>query len=168
MKQVILAMGLLLILGCGLEPGQRPDEVHPPIDPIKPEEGIEVVLVVYGANWCSICKSELPEIQRELDKLPESVREKIAFKLYVPTGNTSATLPTQESADRYRDFLHLDAEAVIDPRWQHFKNMIGGSLALPAGAILDSEGKVKKAFKPGMAFIPSEIVQFAVALLSVR
>lgn len=128
----------LLLASCGVSTLAPDPETAP--DP----QG--VILAVWGAPWCSVCKRVLPDIQKELDRVGS---EKITFRLYVPTGNSSGSRPNQSTTDSYRDYLKLKAEAVNDDRWSVFKQTIGSGLALPAGAVFTQEMQVIEVFPPG-------------------
>lgn len=166
-----------VILGCGREaispvspdepipvPGPVPPGPTPPVPPLPPAPGQEKVIVaVFGAPWCSACKSGIPEVQRQLKKLPASKLAQIDFRLYVPTGANSGSRPTQAVADQYKQILHLDlATAYVDPyRWTNYQDWVGSYLAIPAAAILDEKLNVLRRYPPGVGFSPPDIAHFA-------
>jgi thiol-disulfide isomerase/thioredoxin len=123
-----------------------------------------VTLALFGAPWCSECKTEMPAIQAQMNKLKNSQRAFIDVVLYVTTSGNPAVPPTQEVADQYKEIVHLHGKAYPDEwRWKNFRNWVGGGFVLPGAAVLDAQGNVLKAFRAGpSSFVPSEIVAFAV------
>lgn len=164
MKTLLLAAALVIV-GCGVEnlPLQKPEEIEAPVPPAEENPDVQVIMAVWGGEWCSVCKDALPKVQRAYNALPASDRKRIEFRLYTPTGSTSAIRPTEASAKRYQTMLGLfSANPVVDPwAWQVFKKQVGGMMALPAAAIVDKGGNVLEIFKPGMGFNPPVIVQAA-------
>ncbi len=128
--------------------------------------GNQVTLALFGAPWCSECKTEMPAIQAELDKLSRTQASFVDVVLYVTTSGNPSVPPTQEVADQYRSVLHIKAKALPDEwRWKNFRRMVGGSFVLPGAALLDSSGNVVRAFRAGPTdFVPSEIVSSAIKL----
>jgi len=165
--KILLSLALFVMVGCGQEnlPSQRP-EIIPvaPVQPKPPAPGKKVILAVFGAEWCTFCKRDLPAVQAEFDKLPADQKAQIEFRFYdVGSANRK---PTVETAERYRDSLHLTALAFPDPwQWQLFRKWVGKNMAIPGGAVLDKDEKVLQSFVPGMSFIPKEIVRFAASKL---
>lgn len=138
-------LAALILIGCG-----RYVVVPVPVDPIPTPSGKSVTLAVWGAFWCPSCKSMLPDIESELNKIPKADREKINFVLYVPTGMRSGERPTEAVAKAYASSLKLSAKAEIDPwHWQYFKKYVHNSPAIPAAALIDEHGKLIKTFAPG-------------------
>lgn len=160
----------MLALSCGqtaqpivsTPPDVMPAPVPAPENPPTPEpEKKKVILAVWGAPWCSVCKHVLPDVERELDALDKQTRDAIDFRLYVPTGNASNSQPTDAVALQYKAQLGLSAVAYVDPwRWKLFKHWIGTSNAIPAGALIDVDGKLIRRFAPG-SLDPVDIVFYA-------
>ncbi len=123
-----------------------------------------VTLALFGAPWCSECKTEMPAIQAEIDRLKASQRAFIDTVLYVTTSGNPSVPPTQEGAEQYREIVHIKGRALADEwRWKNFRQWVGGGFVLPGAAILDAQGNVIKAYRAGpTTFIPSEIVAHAV------
>jgi thiol-disulfide isomerase/thioredoxin len=124
----------------------------------------KVTLALFGAPWCSECKTDMPAIQAELDKLKASQRAFIDTVLYVTTSGNPSVPPTQEGAEQYRETVHIKGRALADEwRWKNFRQWVGGALVLPGAAVLDEQGNVLKAFRAGpTTFIPTEIVDYTV------
>lgn len=148
----------LIVLACGKE--QKPDPL------IGPAPGGEkkVTLAIFGAPWCTECKTDLPAIQTAVDGLSEDQKKNLDVRLYVTTSGNPAVPPTNEVAQQYKEALNLKMESAPDEwRWKKFKTLVGGELVLPGAAVLDAEGKVLKSFRAGAtSFVPAEIVAFAV------
>lgn len=123
-----------------------------------------VKLALFGAPWCSECKTEMPAIQERLDRLSRTQLAYIDVTLYVTTAANPSVPPTQEIADSYLETVHVKGKALPDEwRWKNFKAWVGGSFALPGAAVLDAQGHVLKAWRAGpTTFVPGEIVDFAV------
>jgi thiol-disulfide isomerase/thioredoxin len=122
-----------------------------------------VTLALFGAPWCSECKTDLPAIQARLDALTNTQRAFIDVVLYVTTAANPSAPPTQEGAEQYLSAVHLKGRAFADEwRWKTFKKLVGGGFVLPGAAVLDSEGNVLRAYRAGpTTFVPGEIVDFA-------
>ncbi len=127
-------------------------------------QGKDITLALFGAPWCSECKTAMPAIQAELDALKPSVSAFVRTKLYVTTSANPSVPPTQQVADEYREAVHLKGTTEPDPwRWTHFRKWIGGSFTLPAAVVLNDGGEVLRVFRAGpTTFVPTEIVSAAV------
>lgn len=158
MKALVL-FAVLLLAGCGKElvPGPAPIPGPGPIP--EPEARERVVVAVFGAPWCSVCKVRLPEINRALVLLRAACD--VELRLYLPTGERSHLPPTQSLAERYRDYLGLDASAHIDPNWQFYRQWVSVALALPGAAVLDSKMNLLKSYPPMASFNARDIAAFA-------
>lgn len=158
-----LLIVLFVVVGCGRETAPVALNVPSPV-PVKPSpERGKVIVAVFGAPWCPACKSAIPEVQRQLKKLPDTKLAQIEFRLYVPTGANSANRPTQDVADQYKQTLGLDlATAHVDPwKWTLYQKWIGGSASIPAAAVLDDKENVLTRFRAGSQFDAQDIARFA-------
>lgn len=120
-----------------------------------------VRLLVFGAHWCGTCSAELPKLQEELKARLGDQASRVNVELWVPTGKTPASRPTQAVAEEYREKVGLDASVHVDEwHWKQFKKLFPGvTPALPAGVLLTTEGTTLREFPPGeTTFVPSEIV----------
>lgn len=139
---------LLLLIGCGKE--ALPPVTPVPPDPIpvpQPSPEKKVVLSVFGAPWCTPCKSALPKIQKELDALPVSERNAIEFRVYIETGPSNTTPPTQQDAERYKASLGLhSAIAIADPWKMQVFRKYHSNLSIPAGVVTKLDGTALRAF----------------------
>lgn len=157
MKNIFFAL-LFLVIGCGRESVHYPD-AHLSVTAVT---GIKSIILAFGAPWCGPCHTFIPKIQEELDKLPAEKQKKIEFRVYVVTGKNPGDLPTQAIADYFvKKDLKIDAIPVPDPKWSVFRSIISKSLSVPAGAVLDADGKLLQRYLPGEQFNPAEIVRFA-------
>lgn len=121
-------------------------------------------LNLFGADWCTNCKSQFPEIQRLINALP--AEKKAGFKLVLyAVESADSVAATEESAANYRDLLKLNATAIPDPwRWKTFRKWVGGT-QLPGAAVTDVNGKVLRSFRAGATtFVPAEIVNYTAGL----
>src|SRR3954470_24019700 len=76
----VFVIKCLIALACGKEKGPR-----------EPQIGTRpVTLALWGAAWCSECKSDFPAIQAKLNELSEAQRKLISVDLYVPTAANPA------------------------------------------------------------------------------
>lgn len=149
--------------------GKGPKVVTPPL-----LNGKSVTLAVFGAEWCGECKADLPILQKKLsERLGAAGIERVKLELWVPTGKTPGTPPSQENADGYLSFLKLNGTARIDgdptkrpPRWPKFVELFPGiSKALPAAVILLSDNSVAKKFAPGSDTFQTDDIVASVAEL---
>jgi hypothetical protein len=120
-------------------------------------------LVVFGAGYCTICKIRFPEIQALLDGLPAGVRDRIDVELLVTAGDPASVRPTDALAAAYQARVGLKGTARADEwRWQTFRRLIGPKLEVPAAAVIDEQGRVRRVFTAGeTSFVPQEIVAVA-------
>ena len=165
MKKVFLAV-LFLLAGCGTEmvsPGGSTTHPDPsaPITPIKPAPGIKVVIEAFGAPWCGPCKAAMPELERHYKALTKEQKSKIEFRLYVITGGTATSAPTQASAEKYGKQYAPSAIAIADIGQKVFRKNGGGG-AIPSAALVDSAEVLLKRYTAGATFLPAEIVKDAV------
>ncbi len=145
---------MLLLAGCGRHELGPVDVEHEEFA-AKPEK---VIVAVFGAPWCSACKTQIPRLEAAILKLDKSIQERIDLRFYVTTGLNSNTAPNQDVADRYRNSLHLTALAYPDPwKWQNFRKWVGGEFVIPGAAVLDPKEKVLKSFRGGATFEVSDI-----------
>ncbi len=163
---LFLVVGALTLGSCGKGPRVN----LPPL-----LNGKTVTLAVFGAEWCGTCKADLPILQKKLNEAlgPEAI-SRVKLVLQVPTGKTPSLPPSQEGADGYLNFLHLNGKATPDgdpnkrpPRWPLFSQYFPGvPKALPAAVILFEDGTVSKKFAPGAdSFHPDDIVASVVELI---
>ena len=155
---VFLSLIALLAASCGKE--------TPPL-PKVPQGGETVRLVVFGAEWCGECKADLPILQTALKARLGAAISRVNVELWVPTGKTPATPPTQAGADSYLKVVTLEGKAFPDgdpnkkpPRWPLFTELFPGvQKALPAAALYKANGEIYKRFAPGAdSFHPADIV----------
>ncbi len=142
--------GLFAVASCGKSP-----QSGPVVQPTK-----KVELVLFSAPWCTKCKDKHPQIQAQI-KAATEYAPFIKFKLYVTTGALSNEPPTQALAEEYNaNVLHIDGPAFADEwRWKNFRKLVGGTMELPAAALLDEAGNVIKAFAPGeTTFLVDDVV----------
>ena len=143
---VLFALSLMLLSGCGVETSQPDIRIGEPIPKIQPNEPDEPgepkvekpIVVVFGAPWCGPCKRDLPTVQAAI----KPHLDDLDFVFYVTTGYRSNELPTQEIADKYRDYLGLSAVAAPDVRWGVYRAIFGSSLSIPAVAVLRADRTV--------------------------
>lgn len=121
----------------------------------------KVIMALWGAPWCHFCHENLPKVQAEWAKLSADQKEKIEFRVYVPTGYSQASKPTQAITDNYVASLRLTAHAVNDAGWKAFRSYVGNRLMIPAGSVIDATtGEVLRRY-PGGTLDPIGIVNFA-------
>lgn len=150
-----LALSALSFSGCGSNTGTQGGGGLPGTGRAR--------LVVFGAGYCTVCKVRFPEIQAQLDKMPAADRERIAVELFVTAGDPASQHPNEEMAAAYLTRVGLKGTAKADPwRWQTFRRLVGTKLEVPAAAVLDESGNVKRVFTAGdTTFVPQEIVAVA-------
>lgn len=167
MKRSLLLFSLvaLMLLGCGraaTKRGQEPS--RPPDAPTTPTTTAAktYTLRLFGAPWCTNCKSDFPKINDALRVELTAEKPRVKAELFVTTGDTASQRPTQEIATAYRDFLKLDSTAHVDEwPWKKFREQVQQDRKLPAAVVLDSDNNVIKVFIPGpTTFIAEEIVAF--------
>ncbi len=173
-----LTMGLMLIVGIGVtsscgrqtepqpaipgENGVVPTPPVPPVTPppIEPTERKATTLVVFGAVFCGACKYQFPKLNEYVGTLSAEAREKLTSKVYVTAGDPSGVRPTQVMAEQYASTYFPLAQGIMDPwRWTTYRQMLPGSMTIPAGVVLDENGAIIKRF-PANNFHPNEIVGF--------
>ena len=90
------------------------------------------VLLTFWATWCTVCRDELPALQRIQDR-------------YQSTGFTILAINYRETDNRrlkqYLDELHVNLKAVIDPEGT-IASAYGVQIGLPVNVLLDRTGKV--------------------------
>lgn len=171
MKRFVCAVLLISVLGCGTQsipvspnvpPAVMPTPVPSPEPTPAPDpDDHKVILALWGAPWCSACHALLPKVEKELSKLDDGVRDLIDFRLYVATGQTATARPNDDVARAYVKELGLSATAYVDPwRFTLYSKYIGGSVAIPAGAVIEMDGTLIKKFAPNR-LNAKEIVQYA-------
>jgi thiol-disulfide isomerase/thioredoxin len=174
-----LFVGLMLIVGIGVTSScgrqaagpitqdVKPPPVTPPVPPVTPPPadppGIErkaTTLVVFGAVFCGACKYQFPKLNEYVGTLSAKAREKLTSKVYVTAGDPSGVRPTQVMAEQYASTYFPLAQGIMDPwRWTTYRQMLPGSMTIPAGVVLDENGAIIKRF-PASNFHPNEIVGF--------
>jgi hypothetical protein len=118
-------------------------------------------MALWGAPWCHFCHENLPKVQAEWNRLSADQKEQIEFRVYVPTGRTQTSKPTQASTDAYVASLGLTANAVSDAGWMAFRSYVGNRFVIPAGSVIDARtGEVLRRY-PGGTLDPIGIVNFA-------
>lgn len=142
-----------------------PQEIAAYTESVIPQ-GNQVTLALFGAPWCSECKTDMPAIQAELDKLTKLQRAFIDVVLYVTTSGNPSVAATPEVAEQYMHAVHIKGKALADEwRWKNFRKMVGGAFLLPGAAVLNSSGEVLRSYRAGpTTFVPSEIVANALKL----
>jgi hypothetical protein len=155
---LFLVVAAVFLGSCGKNPGT----VAPPV-----QGGQTARLIVFGAEWCGECKADLPLLQNALRARLGPAMDRLKLELWVPTGKTPGTPPSEAGAEAYREFLKLEGKAFIDgdptkkpPRWPKFRELFPGvTPALPAAAIYRENGEIYKKFAPGAdTFHPADIV----------
>ena len=95
--------------------------------------GARPVLLSFWATWCTVCRDELPALQRLQDK-------------YRPAGLAVLLVNYRESSnDRMREYLgglHVNLQSVIDPEGV-IATAYGVDIGLPVN-VLSSGGKVAR------------------------
>ena len=90
------------------------------------------MLLTFWATWCTVCREELPALQRIQDR-------------YQSTGFTILAVNYRETDNRrlkqYLDELHVNLKAVIDPEGT-IASAYGVQIGLPVNVLLDRTGKV--------------------------
>ena len=90
------------------------------------------MLLTFWATWCTVCRDELPVLQRIQDR-------------YQSTGFTILAVNYRETDNRrlkqYLDELHVNLKAVIDPEGT-IASAYGVQIGLPVNVLLDRTGKV--------------------------
>jgi len=162
----------LLSTSCGKLSLSRQDPVRAtppptgptePPDPGQPVPSKQITLRLFGAPWCTTCKDSFPEIR---DALAAEFKGAVRGELYLPTGVNPEDSPTQEVADAYRDFHKLPFSSHTDEGWKVFKSQVQKDRRLPGAVVLDADGKILKAYKPGATtFQVPEIVSYVKGLL---
>lgn len=154
---VFLLAASLLVSSCGKETPK------PPVV----QTGEVFRLAVFGAEWCGECKADLPILQNGLKARLGTAISRVNVELWVPTGKTPATPPTQAGADSYLKVVALEGKAFPDgdpnkkpPRWPLFTEVFPGvQKALPAAVLYKANGEIYKKFAPGAdSFHPADIV----------
>lgn len=147
-----------LLVGCGRQvtSGGGAPSTPPPTDPVK----AKFTLVLFGAPWCTNCKSEFPKINEGLKGELTKPSALIQGSLLVTSNATPSEKPTQEAADTYRNFLKMDFSAAPDEwRCKKYKQWVKlTSCAIPAGVLLDDKENVVLTFEPGATTFNSERV----------
>ncbi len=161
MKTWAFIFTLSLLAACGVQPKPSVDVgpvVPPPVVvPVEPGQK-KAIIALFGAPWCGPCKAAHPQVQAELDRIG---KPGVELRLYVTTGATPVSPPTQEIADKYKKVLGLKGTAIPDPRWEKFGKLVGGGRSIPAGAVLDANEKLAGVFKAGTEFNAMDIVALA-------
>jgi thiol-disulfide isomerase/thioredoxin len=141
------------LLSCGRH-SVDPEPFKPPVV-TGPQT--RVVVAIFGATWCSACKSEIPNLDARLKRLPEFGQ--IDFRVYVTDAQT------QVDCDKYTTrALHIDAKCYPDPQGKTFRSWVGGSV-IPAVAVLTEDLKIIKAFRGGTGWDSTDIAASAVNAL---
>jgi thiol-disulfide isomerase/thioredoxin len=102
-------------------------------------------VAVFSAPWCYPCKQQVPQVDA-------AAKEKgVKLTVYIVSGASPRTEPTQADADRYRQDLHLDAEVRPDPKYSLYKKYVpSGGYYVPMAASIDqADGSVSRVFGPG-------------------
>lgn len=150
-------LGLIGIIGCG---GPSKPKAVPQIS------SNTVTVALFGAPWCSNCKTSFPQIQQEINALTPDKQSRVTLFLYVPTGRQATDdKPTDAGAEEYRQALGLNGKSKADPKWKVFRRLVGDEQALPAAAILNEQGEVIKKYRGGDGFVSKDIVSFAASVL---
>ena len=108
------------------------------------------VLLTFWATWCTVCRDELPALQRIQDR-------------YQSTGFTILAVNYRETDNRrlkqYLDELHVNLKAVIDPEGT-IASAYGVQIGLPVNVLLDRTGKVVQVI---VGAVPNATLEGAVA-----
>lgn len=107
-----------------------------------------LTLVLWGVPWCATCHKTIPQTQFKTKEMLGNDYSKVAFQLWVPTGNRPVDRPTLEVAEQFKEKLGIDAQVFIDP-WhfttykQYFHDK---TVTLPAAVLLDKDENVVALF----------------------
>lgn len=156
----VLVLAGLVLASCGEQRGGGGEPTTPPpTGPTTPTEA-EYTLVLFGAPWCTNCKSEFPKINEALKEELTKQGAKLAGSLLVTSNQTPAEKPSQEVANAYRDFLKLDFSAAPDEwRCKKYKELVKlTSCAIPAGVLVDKNQNVVLTFEPGDTTFKAELI----------
>jgi len=108
------------------------------------------MLLTFWATWCTVCREELPALQRIQDR-------------YQSTGFTILAINYRETDNRrlkqYLDELHVNLKAVIDPEGT-IASAYGVQIGLPVNVLLDRTGKVVQVI---VGAVPNATLEGAVA-----
>jgi peroxiredoxin len=108
------------------------------------------VLLTFWATWCTVCRDELPALQRIQDR-------------YQSTGFTILAINYRETDNRrlkqYLDELHVNLKAVIDPEGT-IASAYGVQIGLPVNVLLDRTGMVVQVI---VGAVPNATLEGAVA-----
>lgn len=169
MKKLLPLLGLIVFMSCGKPPKRGGEPVQPTPPPTEPTDpsvptpgGIKLTLRLFGAPWCTNCKSDFPKINEALRNELTGANASVRGELYVETGETPSKPPTEDIAKSYRDFLKLEAVAYADDwPWKKFREQVQPDRKLPGAVVMDKDGNVLKVFIPGpTTFVAEEIVSF--------
>lgn len=166
---------LVVLSGCGryYAGGQPARPPAPPTPtPTNFVSGKRTGLYVFGAGFCSKCKTQFPDLNRRLGELTSHERGLLNLKLYYVAGDPSNVRPTQDLADGYRENYLPLAVALPDLpwRWFNFKALLPDvKLDVPAAVVLDENDQVIKRYPAGdTTFVPAEIASFVEARLKAQ
>lgn len=164
MKKLITIIALISLISCGKPPKRRSDPVTPPDNPTEPTPTptpveTKLILRIFGAPWCTNCKTDFPKINEALAKeLAAGVRGEI----YVETGTSPSVAPTAEDAQSYRDRVATNFSPFADEwPWKQFRKQVQPERKLPAAVVMDKDGNILKVFNPGpTTFVVDEVVAY--------
>lgn len=150
---------IFALVGCGKQQTGGSSQPTTP-NPVPQDGQSKYTLVLFGAPWCTNCKSEFPKINAALKTELTKAQPSLKGVLLITSNSTAAERPTQEAANAYRDFLKMDFSAAPDEwRCKKYKETLKlTSCAIPAGVLLDDKGNVVLTFEPGETTFNAERV----------
>jgi thiol-disulfide isomerase/thioredoxin len=113
--------------------------------------GTRPVLLTFWATWCTVCREELPALQRMQDQYRSD-----GFSVLAVNYRESSA----DSMRRYLAGLHVNLESVIDPDGA-ISSAYGVAVGLPVNVLVDRSGTVVRIMigEVPMAAIESAIRQ---------
>jgi thiol-disulfide isomerase/thioredoxin len=179
MKMFLLSFVLFgLIFACGRPQGGGDHDPVPPQQCDRPNfsEPVKATLVLFGAPPCSNCHLHFPTIQKLVDATPKEKKVGLKLRLFVETGSSWTSAPTQNIADAYRASLNLCMDSTLPdgnkngrPTYENYTKFTGApstQVTLPAAVLLDKEGLVVQVWQAGGTFTPEAIVGRALEQLN--
>lgn len=126
----MLLLCLLFVKGCG-----NSDVGPSPLPPVPP--GSYVELALFSSPWCGQCTTDLPIIEREVERLTAVQRSKLVVVIYVGSGSSSTTYPSDTELAKYKQSLGTNFPMVADPFFKKIKPKYSfPSSTIPAAAIV--------------------------------
>jgi thiol-disulfide isomerase/thioredoxin len=178
MKVIPFILALVVLFACGRSPNGGDTTPVPPQNCDRPNfsEPVKATLVLFGAPPCSNCHRDFPLIQKLVDDTPKDKKVGLKLRLFVETGSSWTSGPTQNLSDAYRASLNLCMDSTLPdgnkngrPTYENYTKFTSipiSEMALPSAVILDKDGKVVEVFHAGgTTFVPQLIVSRALEQL---